>query len=332
MNRTTAATERRPTASGRRLSISLRAGIGLAFATAAISGVAIFVNGYAVKQVPDAAVYTTAKNGIAALVLLFGAAMLIGLRRTAGEPRAAIGRNQALGLLFVGLVGGGLSFLLFFVGLAQATAPGAAFIQKTMFVWVAVLAVPFLGERLGWAQVAAIGLLVVGQLALVPLSGVTWGGGETLIALATIGWSLEIVVARRLLKALPTEVVAIGRMGIGLVVLVGYVVVTGRADALLGLGAVGWGWALLTGLILAGYVGTWYAALRRAPASLVTAILVVAAPLTAALQALGKAALPAPAVIVPNLVLLAGGVALAILALRQAAASERTELVASDQA
>ena len=331
MNRTTTATDR-PSVGGRRLPISLRAGVGLAFGAAAISGVAIFVNGYAVKQVPDAAVYTTAKNGIAALVLLFGAAMLVGLRRPAATPRVAIGRNQALGLLFVGLVGGGLSFLLFFVGLAQATAPGAAFIQKTMFVWVALLAVPLLGERLGWAQVGAIGVLVVGQIALVPLSGVTWGGGETLIALATVGWSLEIVVARRLLKAMPTELVALGRMGIGLVVLVGYVLATGRGGALLGLGVAGWGWALLTGLILAGYVATWFAALRRAPASLVTAILVVAAPLTAVLNSLGKATLPAPAVLVPNLLLLAGGVALAWFALRQAATHERTGLVASDEA
>ena len=331
MNRTSTATERRPASGGRRLPISIRAGIGLAFGAAAISGVAIFTNGYAVKQVPDAAVYTTAKNGIAALVLLFGAAMLIGLRRPTGS-RVAVGRNQALGLLFVGLVGGGLSFLLFFVGLAQATAPGAAFIQKTMFVWVALLAVPLLGERLGWAQVAAVALLFVGQIALVPLSGVTWGGGETLIALATVGWPLEIVVARRLLQALPTELVALGRMGIGMLVLVGYVVATGRTGALLGLGVAGWGWALLTGLILAGYVATWFAALRRAPASLVTAILVVAAPLTAPLQSFAKAAIPAPAVLVPNAVLLIGGITLAWLALRQSAAGERTGLVATGEA
>ena len=331
MNTTTEATEGRPAASGRRSPVSLRAGIGLAFGAAAISGVAIFVNGYAVKQVPDAAVYTTAKNGVAALILLVGAIMLAGLRRSDATPRTAIGRDQALGLLFVGLVGGGLSFLLFFVGLAQATAPGAAFIQKTMFVWVAMLAVPLLGERLGWAQVAALGLLFIGQLALVPLSGVTWGGGETLIALATIGWSFEIVVARRLLQALPTQLVALARMGIGMVVLVGYIVVTGRGDALLGLDAAGWGWALLTGLILAGYVATWFSALRRAPASLVTAILVVAAPLTAILQALSKGALPAPSVVVPNAMLLVGGTVLAWFALRRNA-RDRSGLVAANEA
>ena len=44
-------------------------GIALALGTALISGVAIFVNSYAVKALPDAALFTTLKNGVAALVL-----------------------------------------------------------------------------------------------------------------------------------------------------------------------------------------------------------------------------------------------------------------------
>ena len=49
--------------------ITLRWGVILAFGVALISGVSVFVNGFAVKQVPDAAVYTTLKNGVAALIL-----------------------------------------------------------------------------------------------------------------------------------------------------------------------------------------------------------------------------------------------------------------------
>jgi drug/metabolite transporter (DMT)-like permease len=45
------------------------------------------------------------------------------------------------------------------------------------------------------------------------------------------------------------------------------------------------GWVLLTGVLLAGYVGTWFAALQRAQAVDVTAVLVLAAPVTAALNA-----------------------------------------------
>ena len=53
----------------------------------------------------------------------------------------------------------GIAFLLFFSGLAMASAPTAAFIHKTMFIWVALMAVPFLGERLGLVPVAALGAL-----------------------------------------------------------------------------------------------------------------------------------------------------------------------------
>ena len=63
-----------------------------------------------------------------------------------------------------------MPFILFFTGLAQASAPSAAFIHKTLFVWVALLAVPFLGERLGWLQLAALGVLLAGQ-ALVAHAG-----------------------------------------------------------------------------------------------------------------------------------------------------------------
>ena len=45
-------------------------------------------------------------------------------------------------------------------------------------------------------------------------------------------------------------------------------------------------WVLFTGLLLAGYVGTWLAALRRAPATVVTAVLVVGAIVTTVLDGL----------------------------------------------
>ena len=126
-------------------------GIGLAAGTAVISGFAIWLNGFAVKLVPDAALYTTLKNGVAALILVGLLAALI----RPGELRA-IGRQDRLRLVLIGIVGGSVPFVLFFSGLAMASAPSAAFIQKTLFIWVALLAVPFLGERLGWVQIAAL--------------------------------------------------------------------------------------------------------------------------------------------------------------------------------
>lgn len=295
----------------RRVPDTLRWGIGLAFATAFISGASIFVNGLAVKQLPDPAVFTTIKNAIAALVLVGFAAATV-------RPSAvrALDRPSWSRLVAIGVIGGSVPFILFFSGLAMASAPSAAFIHKTLFIWVAILAVPFLGERLGLAQLAALGVLLGAQFLVVPPVGVSWAAGETMIAAATLLWAVEAIVAKRLLGSVPSQVVGAGRLAIGLVVLGGYLVVSGRAGTIAALSGEQWAWALATGALLSGYVGTWFAALSRAPASLVTAILVVGAPITAALQALQRGALPTPPVLAGQLLIGAAAIALAVYALR----------------
>ena len=55
-----------------------------------------------------------------------------------------------------------------------------------------------------------------------------------------------------------------------------------------------WTWIAVTGLLLAGYVGTWMAALGRAPASEVTSVLVLGAVITAILTAVTRGTLPEP--------------------------------------
>lgn len=271
----------------------MRAGIALALVTALISGLSIYLNGYAVKQVADAALFTTLKNAVATVALLAVALTIV--RRA--DVRS-VDRRSWLGVAVVGVVGGGVAFLLFFTGLALASAPSAAFIHKTLFVWVALLAVPLLGERLGLLQVGALGLLLAGQLLIAPPTGITWGTGETMIAAATLLWAAEVIVARRLLAHVPVPVLAVGRLGVGLAVLCGYLVVTGRAALLADLSAIGWAWAIGTGVLLAGYVGTWFAALSRAPATVVTSVLVIGAPITALLAAATGGSLPAPTQVV----------------------------------
>jgi drug/metabolite transporter (DMT)-like permease len=268
-------------------------GLGLALATALISGLAVWLNSFAVKQVPDPAIYTTLKNGVAAAVLIGLVAVSGGRVQVRRLDRSQWGR-----LVVIGLVGGSIPFLLFFGGLAQATAPGAAFIHKTLFVWVALLAVPFLGERLGAIQVAAMAALLLGQLVMAPpnVQGAGWATGETMIAAATLMWSVEVILAKRLLGSVPSSVVGAARLGIGLVFLVGYLAVTGNLAELPGVTPTGWAWVLLTGLVLAAYVGTWFAALSRAPASAVTSVLVVGAVFTALLQALSTGSVPSAGV------------------------------------
>jgi drug/metabolite transporter (DMT)-like permease len=296
-----------------RIGRTVAAGIYLALGTAAISGVSVFVNGFAVRQFPDPATFTTLKNAIAA-ILLVGALLAVG-----GVPRAlgTLGRRGWLGLAVLGVIGGSVPFLLFFTGLAQASAPAAAVIHKTLFIWVALLAVVLLRERLGAWQIGALGVLLVATLMVQPPSSVSWGGGESLIALATGFWAVETIVARRLLASVPPLVAGAGRMGFGLVLLVGYLALTGKLAVFTQLGLAQWAWVLGTGVLLAGYVATWYGALQRAPAAVVAAVLTIGAPITAGLQVISTGAVPTPGPLAGYLLMLLAGGGLALAMLRR---------------
>ncbi len=294
-----------------------RAGLALALAAAVISGFAVYTNSYGVRAFAGfggATVYTTAKNLIAAIVL--GAALAYATRRA---PREGFTRprrpGQWAGLAAVAVIGGSVPFVLFFQGLARVDSANAAFIQKTLVIWVALLAVPLLGERLSLWHVAAIAGLVWGQALLGGgLGGIGLGTGEAMIFAATLLWAAETVVARRLLSGLSPLTVATARMGGGVVILIAYTLATTRWSTLAAIGWHQWSWAIATGLILAAYVGAWYAALARAGAIDVTALLVPAAIITALLQSGSKALAPQW----PGLALVAAGTALVLLAARKA--------------
>jgi drug/metabolite transporter (DMT)-like permease len=258
------------------------AGIALAFVTACISGVSIYLNGRAVKHFSDQTVYTTGKNLVAAVILV--AFALIAARRAPAGSSPSVTRRQWLQLFTVGVIGGSVPFVLFFEGLARQEATQAAFIQKTLVIWVALLAVPLLKERLGWPHYLAIALLVAGQAWLVGSAGhIAFGQGEALILGATLLWAVEVVYVKHLIGPLSPRLLAAARMGFGAAILLAWVAVSGKWSGLTGLDAGQWRWILLTGLLLTGYVATWYQALARAQAVDVTAVLVFGAVITALL-------------------------------------------------
>jgi drug/metabolite transporter (DMT)-like permease len=78
--------------------------------------------------------------------------------------------------------------------------------------------------------------------------------------------------------------VSIGDWVAGSALLIMWVVVTGKGSQLIGMDAHQWAWVAATGVVLAGYVATWLAALAAAPAVNVTAVLVAAVPVTALLK------------------------------------------------
>ncbi|HET6964110.1 MAG TPA: EamA family transporter [Acidimicrobiales bacterium] len=277
-------------------------GAALAGITTMVSGVSVWVNSYGVRAIHSASVYTTAKNLVAAAVLLClaGATRLIPGRRPRPSPPTREGRRQgvvrhSLGLTYVGVVGGGVAFVLFFNGLAATAAASAAFWRDTLVLWVAAMAVPILRERIRWWNLAAIGLLVAGQIVMSGGVGhLATDRGQLLVLASSVLWGIEVIVVKTLLRDLPPSGVGAARMSLGAVALIVYLAATGRFGQLAALDLHQLDWALLTGGLLALYVATWMAALSRARAVDVTSVLVGSAVITWLLQTASGTAAPAP--------------------------------------
>lgn len=259
-----------------------RNGIYIALLAAIISGVSVFINSYGVRRVPDPFVFTTVKNVIVASGLITGIVVASHWNEIRSLDRAAW-----MKLATLGAVGGGVPFLMFFYGLSKADAPTAAFMHKTLFIWVALLAVPLLGEKVGKLQASALLLLVIGNLVLGNRPA-RWALGEAEMYTlgATMIWAVEAVLARRFLSGgISAPVGAAGRMGFGALVMLGYITVTGRLDTVGSLEGSQWGWILLTAAFLGAYVLSYYSALKAMPAVVVSSVLVVGSVITAVLHA-----------------------------------------------
>ena len=256
-----------------------RKGVLFALAAAFISGFSIYINKFAVMEMKDPFIFTTVKN-LAVALLLF--AILI-LPKALPELRR-LSQKQWLALGVIGCVGGSVPFLLFFYGLSLGTAVGAAFIHKTLFIWVAILAVFFLGERLGKFHIAALLTLVGGNILLLSWPS-SWliGRGELMIFIATLLWAVEMVIAKKVMGKVSSNVAAFGRMFFGAVVMLSYLAVTGKLGAIASLSGQQIGWVALTSLLLFGYVSCYYTGLKYAPASLVASILVLGSVITSLL-------------------------------------------------
>lgn len=263
----------------------LQKGALLALVTALISGVAVFINSFGVKQVPDPFVFTTTKNLLVALTL--GALILL---PASWNELKLLTRRQWLSLAVIGMVGGSVPFLLFFYGLKEATAPSAAFIHKTLFIWVAILAYPILKERLGKLQLVALAVLVLGQLVLVGRPS-QWalGRAEFFVLLATLLWAVEAIIAKKVMSDVSARVAALGRMGFGAVIMLAFLASTGRVEALVAMTGVQWMWVAITSVFLLGYVVSYYGALKHAPVTVVASVLVLGSVITSLLHAMFNA-------------------------------------------
>jgi drug/metabolite transporter (DMT)-like permease len=290
------------------MKLSLRQGIMLALGAAIVSGISIYVNKFGVAQVKDPFVYTTVKNSVVVIGLLAAVGLLASWKELRG-----LTPPQWLAWIGLGVIGGGIPFLLFFQGLSTASAASASLVQKSLFLWVALLAVPLLKERLGAWQVLGLAVLAAGQALLQPLTHWGgWGTGETLILIATWLWAVETILAKKVLGWMSPHTAALGRMGIGALVMWAFLTFTGRAGTALLLSGTQWYWIVITAVLLLAYVWIWYSALKLAPATLVTSVLTIGAIVTILLTAVLNGQLATTPQIVAMLLLLVGAALFAL--------------------
>lgn len=260
----------------------MQKGIQLALITAVISGFSIFISQIFVSKM-DPVVFTTLKNILVAVVL----SILVFSRKTVKRNFSKLSRNDWYKLFAIGIIGGSIPFALFFTGLATVTAPGAAIIHKTLFIWIAFFAIFFLKEKLTVLQMIGYVLILWGALWISGANRLLiWGRGEYMILGATILWAIENVIAKRTLTNVSSEVVSWARMTIGSVILLGIVVTTGKTQTLMNLSGTQIQSTVVGAVLLTGYVLSWYKALTYAPATLVSVVLSLSTIITAVLTSM----------------------------------------------
>jgi len=263
--------------------ISLNKGIYFALITTFVSGLAIFANKFAVSIISPPLIFTTIKNlGVGILII----SLLLVFKKWKLLKR--LNRKDAFYLLLIGIIGGSIPFYLFFTGLSQIPAINAALIHKTLFIWVAIMAVPLLKERLSALQILGVVLLFSANLVVGGFSGFTFMDGEFLVLIATVLWSVENILAKKILPKIDPDIVTAARMGIGSIILLGASLLTTPASLtqVLTLSSLQWLIMIATMVTLMAYVMTWYRALKYAPATTVSSILVASTLVTNTLSAI----------------------------------------------
>lgn len=264
------------------MSGSFKKGISLALVTALVSGISIFINKFAVTAIKQSLVFTSIKNtGVA--ILIIGILIISGRWRQLKN----LSPREFIFLTLIGIIGGSVPFYLFFTGLSMIPAINGAIIHKTLVIWVAILAIPFLKEKLSRGSAIAVMLLFGANILVGGFSGFRFSQGEGLVLLATLFWSVETILAKKILPSVDPDLLTAARMGFGAIILLTMSAIW-QPQALsksLMLNSSQWFWLSLTIISLLAYVTSWYRALKFAPATTVTSVLVASTIVTNILSA-----------------------------------------------
>jgi len=163
-------------------------------------------------------------------------------------------------LLAIGLIGGGLAFLLYFSGIKLTTSGRAAFLHKTLPIYVMILAFLFLKEKIVKKQAYALVLMIFGTIMLYSAEITPdVSMGDLLCITATFLWGVENIISKSVMRKNESNfVVGFARMFFGAIFLFGTILLLGKFDQVLTLTYEQVGKLLISTSILFGYVLTWY--------------------------------------------------------------------------
>jgi drug/metabolite transporter (DMT)-like permease len=250
-------------------------GTTLAIFAAVISGIAIPINKVFVVDI-DPAVFTAVRAVIIGLVFL-----LISFA-THGMSRKLLKQDWKY-LALIAVIGGALAFLLFFTGLKFTTAGRAAFLHKTLPIYVAVFAFIFLKEKITKKQLYAFAVMFIGMVFIVVAQikpAELWMDpqlGDMLIIGATVLWALENVFAKKVMKdGASNFIVSFARMFFGGLILFGAALLTNKFGVLFSLTVQQWNNIFISVVVLFGYVLFWYWSLRHINVSKASILLLIA--------------------------------------------------------
>lgn len=166
----------------------------------------------------------------------------------------------------LGVVGSAIFFIMALQHLPMAEATAINFVSP---VFVTILSVFFLAERVGWRRWSAIAVGMVGMLIIVRPGSDVFSPAALLPVVSSAAWACAIVVTRRMGSLDPPETTLLWTAGVGFAVLSlllpATILLRGQGFALPDAGQVGLG--LLIGLVSS--VAQWLVVLafRAAPAT-----------------------------------------------------------------
>jgi drug/metabolite transporter (DMT)-like permease len=248
-------------------------GLFFALFAAFISGFSIFLNKILIVKGIQPLPLNIIKNSIALLIISI---TLLKLNKSKFPLNSQIWRN----LIIIGILGGGIPFILFFEGLKMIPAINAALIHKTLFIWVGIFAFLFLKEKISQFQLIGY-LLIFGSNFLINDSkNIGFESGEILILTATILWSLENILSKTVIAKTGSLIICWSRMFFGLILLFVFSLMTNQTSAIFTLNINQLTVLFVSGVMLAFFVMSFYKSLEYLPVSLSTAILVLSTVIT----------------------------------------------------